>query len=1253
MVNLTRLITVRAITVVIENNPITLLPDLEIAVQDDERRYVDLTTFGFFKGGILDVKMVDFMMPSGPVYGEIRNNNRWITQRVVPCMRNRTRDTLHGSQLPSHRANPISPYLAQSNSATCYLKESDTSILSPQHPAIVFLKMDFKNLRLNVTCKAKVLHLYENRSSIPDTIPTEEKCSYTMLPITKETRNGFDYYNTSVEIYESNAGNFLSAGEMPLPALYSMMSLIFLTCAALWTFILRTSRQPVYRIHIIMCVLVYLKALSLAFHGINYHFIQTKGEHVTAWAILFYITHLLKGAVLFVTIVLVGTGWNFIKHILSDRDKKLFMIVIPLQVLANVAEIILAESEEGAAEHNAWRDIFVLVELLCCWAIMFPVVCEEGAAEHNAWRDIFVLVELLCCWAIMFPVVWYVLYSTNRDDSERSRDNPGGERGGRRGSTTRWRDIFVLVELLCCWAIMFPVVWYVLYSTNRDDSERSRDNPGGERGGRRGAQLRARGHLSCWSSCCAAGPSCSLSCGMYYIVPIGMIANVAEIILAESEEGAAEHNAWRDIFVLVELLCCWAIMFPVVWYVLYSTNRNDSERSRDNPGGERGGRRGAQRVARHLRAGRAAVLLGHHVPCRVIILAESEEGAAEHNAWRDIFVLVELLCCWAIMFPVVWYVLYSTNRNDSERSRDNPGGERGGRRGAQRVARHLRAGMIANVAEIILAESEEGAAEHNAWRDIFVLVELLCCWAIMFPVVWYVLYSTNRDDSERSRDNPGGERGGRRGAQRVARHLRAANVAEIILAESEEGAAEHNAWRDIFVLVELLCCWAIMFPSCWYCDYRPNREIANVAEIILAESEEGAAEHNAWRDIFVLDDSENVAEIILAESEEGAAEHNAWRDIFVLVELLCCWAIMFPVVWRGAAEHNAWRDIFVLVELLCCWAIMFPVVWYVLYSTNRDDSERSRDNPGGERGWRRVRHNAVASTSFVLVELLCCWAIMFPVVCEEGAAEHNAWRRHLVVLVELLCCWAIMFPVVWYVLYSTNRDDSERSRDNPGGERGGRRGAQRVARHLESCWSSCCAAGPSCSLSCGMYYIVPIGMIANVAEIILAESEEGAAEHNAWRDIFVLVELLCCWAIMFPVVWSIRHLQDASSTDGKAAINLRKLKLFRHFYVMVVCYIYFTRIVISILNITVPFQYAWIDEMFREMATLAFFVMTGYKFRPAAANPYFTPTHVDDVEPQVLSDIGVLEGVTRIANRGDRKREDLQPLMQETNYNSD
>ncbi len=37
-------------------------------------------------------------------------------------------------------------------------------------------------------------------------------------------------------------------------------------------------------------------------------------------------------------------------------------------------------------------------------------------------------------------------------------------------------------------------------------------------------------------------------------------------------------------------------------------------------------------------------------------------------------------------------------------------------------------------------------------------------------------------------------------------------------------------------------------------------------------------------------------------------------------------------------------------------------------------------------------------------------------------------------------------------------------------------------------------------------------------------------------------------------------------------MSLEKLKLFRHFYVMVVCYVYFTRIIVYLLRITVPFQ---------------------------------------------------------------------------------
>ncbi|ELV11785.1 Protein GPR107 [Tupaia chinensis] len=109
---------------------------------------------------------------------------------------------------------------------------------------------------------------------------------------------------------------------------------------------------------------------------IDYHYISSQGFPIEGWAVVYYITHLLKGALLFITIALIGTGWAFIKHILSDKDKKIFMIVIPLQVLANVAYIIIESTEEGTTEYGLWKDSLFLVDLLCCGAILFPVVCD-------------------------------------------------------------------------------------------------------------------------------------------------------------------------------------------------------------------------------------------------------------------------------------------------------------------------------------------------------------------------------------------------------------------------------------------------------------------------------------------------------------------------------------------------------------------------------------------------------------------------------------------------------------------------------------------------------------------------------------------------------------------------------------------------------------------------------------------------------------------------------------------------------------
>lgn len=150
--------------------------------------------------------------------------------------------------------------------------------------------------------------------------------------------------------------------------------------------------------------------------------------------------------------------------------------------------------------------------------------------------------------------------------------------------------------------------------------------------------------------------------------------------------------------------------------------------------------------------------------------------------------------------------------------------------------------------------------------------------------------------------------------------------------------------------------------------------------------------------------------------------------------------------------------------------------------------------------------------------------------------------------------------------------------------------------------------------------VLPLQVIANVAIVVLDEYTPAARSWFTWRDILHLVDIICCCAVLFPIVWSIKHLRDASQTDGKAARCLHKLQLFRSFYLMVVCYIYFTRIVVYLLRSTLPFHYSWLAEAARELATLAFYVLTGVHFRPNADNPYLAleQEDLDALEMQSL-----------------------------------
>ena len=55
-------------------------------------------------------------------------------------------------------------------------------------------------------------------------------------------------------------------------------------------------------------------------------------------------------------------------------------------------------------------------------------------------------------------------------------------------------------------------------------------------------------------------------------------------------------------------------------------------------------------------------------------------------------------------------------------------------------------------------------------------------------------------------------------------------------------------------------------------------------------------------------------------------------------------------------------------------------------------------------------------------------------------------------------------------------------------------------------------------------------VMANIATIVIGQ--EGPADQGwfAWQNMFIVIDIICCCAVLVPVVWSIKHLRDSS--DG-------------------------------------------------------------------------------------------------------------------------
>jgi len=177
----------------------------------------------------------------------------------------------------------------------------------------------------------------------------------------------------TLEVTFVNPGeNYLSAGDIPLPGLFGLMTVAFAGTAVFWVWWLRKNQADVHRVHHLMTLLICVKALQLMFEALMYHYIAVTG-HNSAWNAMFYIFTILKTCIMSLVAILVATGWSILRPFLTQREKTVLACALWLQIIANTAIIVTDEIAPGSLTYLEFSYLFYIADLLAAVAVVLPL----------------------------------------------------------------------------------------------------------------------------------------------------------------------------------------------------------------------------------------------------------------------------------------------------------------------------------------------------------------------------------------------------------------------------------------------------------------------------------------------------------------------------------------------------------------------------------------------------------------------------------------------------------------------------------------------------------------------------------------------------------------------------------------------------------------------------------------------------------------------------------------------------------------
>jgi hypothetical protein len=190
----------------------------------------------------------------------------------------------------------------------------------------------------------------------------------------------------------------VGSGDRRLPSVFSVMTILYVATALACALHMMQRKNSCFKIHGMFLLTVVSRAIFCGASFFYYSQIVSEDSANDSIPMLYKVACYFTGFSLFVTILLIGSGWSFIRWSIHRRMRFIVALLVLLQSGYWTFYFRLEEMNKSDPDYEQTRRATHLFDLASCCAILFPIVwsiqqlktearSEEAAAAASASED--------------------------------------------------------------------------------------------------------------------------------------------------------------------------------------------------------------------------------------------------------------------------------------------------------------------------------------------------------------------------------------------------------------------------------------------------------------------------------------------------------------------------------------------------------------------------------------------------------------------------------------------------------------------------------------------------------------------------------------------------------------------------------------------------------------------------------------------------------------------------------------------------